>query len=249
MTPEFLGKVVLITGASSGIGKTTALAFAREGAKVVVTSRRITEGEETAHQICEGGGEAIFIQTDVSQAGEVEAMVNKTVKTYGRLDCAFNNAGVVAVGALIELSEQEWDYTVNTNLKGVWLSLKYEIPQMLKQGSGAIVNMSSLSGMVGKAGSSIYSASKGGAIALTKAAAIEYAGSNIRINAISPAVVKTGMLSQIPPEQLAQIEAEHPIGRAGQPEEVAEAVLWLCSDRASFVTGHNLVIDGGYTAQ
>lgn len=249
---ELDGKVALVTGGSSGIGKATALVFAQAGAKVVIAGRRTAEGEQAVHEICEIGGDAIFVKTDVSKAKEVEALINKTVDIYGRLDCAFNNAGASKMCSLIDSSEEDWDYTINTNLKGTWLSLKYEIAQMLKQGSGVIVNMASVAGVTGIENTSIYSASKGGIIALTKAIAIEYAKSGIRINAVSPAVIQTLILEKIlPGSQLDRFIADHPhpIGRLGTPDEVGEAVKWLCSDKASFITGHNLMIDGGYTAQ
>ncbi|NER08871.1 MAG: SDR family oxidoreductase [Okeania sp. SIO3C4] len=246
---ELSGKVALVTGASSGIGKATALAFAQAGAKVIVASRRVTEGQQTVRQICEGAGEAFFIKTDVSKAIEVEALLNKTVEIYGRLDFACNNAGVGIVSPLTECSEADWDYIINVNLKGIWLCLKYQIPIMLKLGCGSIVNMSSMCGIVGTAGSSIYSASKGGIVALTKEAAIEYAKSGIRINSVSPGAIKTDIQNNLPTDILSEIVAAHPIGRIGKPEEVADAVLWLCSEKASFITGHNLMIDGGYTAQ
>jgi NAD(P)-dependent dehydrogenase (short-subunit alcohol dehydrogenase family) len=246
---EFEGKVALVTGGSSGIGKATALAFARAGANVVIASRRVTEGEQTVHEICERGGDAIFVKTDVSKASEVKGLMNQTIEFYGRLDYACNNAGTFAMGRLFELSEEEWDRTINANLKGIWLSLKYQIPIMLQQKGGVIVNMASMSAIIGNPGVSIYSASKGGVLALTQSAAIEYAASGIRINAISPGVISTPMVDDIPTPLLEDIQSKHPIGRLGKPEEIADAVVWLCSDKASFVTGHNMVIDGGYTAQ
>jgi NAD(P)-dependent dehydrogenase (short-subunit alcohol dehydrogenase family) len=249
MTGQLGGKVGLVTGASSGIGRATAIAFARAGAKVMVASRRVTEGEETVRRIQEAGREAIFVKTDVSKAVEVEALVNKTVDTYGRLDCAFNNAGIPASSPLTDMPEEDWDRVLDVNLKGTWLCLKYEIRAMLKQGGGAIVNVASIGGVVGFAGYASYCASKGGVIALTRAAAMEYAKSGIRINAVSPGAIETDMLATIPAHLLAQITAMHPIGRSGKPEEVAEAVVWLCSDAASFVMGHNMMIDGGYTVQ
>lgn len=249
MLNQLYGKVALVTGASSGIGRATALAFARAGAKVVAASRRIAESEQTVHQILEAGGEAVFVNTDVSKATEVEALVNKTVDIYGRLDCAFNNAGIPATGQLTDILEEDWDRVIDVNLKGTWLCLKYEIPAMLKLGGGAIVNVASMGAVVGFPGYSSYCASKGGVIALTRAAAIEYAKSRIRINVVSPGAIETDMLATIPPPQLAQIIARHPVERSGKPEEIAEAVIWLCSDAASFVTGHNMIIDGGYTAQ
>ena len=246
---EFDGKVALVTGGSSGIGKATALAFARAGANVVIASRRVTEGEETVHEICKKGGDAIFVKTDVSKASEVEGLMNQTIEFYGRLDYACNNAGTFVIGQLFELSEEEWDRTINVNLKGTWLSLKYQIPIMLQQKRGVIVNMASMSAIIGNPGVSIYSASKGGVVALTQSAAIEYAAFGIRINAISPGVISTPMVDDIPTPLLEDIQSRHPIGRLGKPEEIANAVVWLCSDKASFVTGHNMVIDGGYTAQ
>ncbi len=249
MTGQLDGKVALVTGASSGIGQATALAFARVGAKVVAASRRRAEGEETVRRIQEAGGEAIFVKTDVSKAAEVEALVNKTMYTYGRLDCACNNAGIPASGPLTDMSEEDWDRVFDVNLKGTWLSLKYEIPAMLEQGGGAIVNVASGAGVVGFAGYASYCATKGGVIALTRAAAMEYAKSGIRINVVSPGAIETDMMATLPPDILAKITAGHPIGHIGKPEEVAEAVVWLCSDSASFVVGHNMMIDGGYTAQ
>jgi NAD(P)-dependent dehydrogenase (short-subunit alcohol dehydrogenase family) len=246
---EFEGKVALVTGGSSGIGKATALAFARAGANVVIASRRVTEGEQTVHEICERGGDAIFVKTDVSKASEVEGLMNQTIEFYGHLDYACNNAGTFVMGRLFELSEEEWERTINANLKGIWLSLKYQIPIMLQQKGGVIVNMASMSAIIGNPGVSIYSASKGGVVALTQSAAIEYAASGIRINAISPGVISTPMVDDIPTPLLEDIQSKHPIGRLGKPEEIADAVVWLCSDKASFVTGHNMVIDGGYTAQ
>jgi len=246
---EFDGKVALVTGGSSGIGKATALAFARAGANVVIASRRVTEGEQTVHEICERGGDAIFVKTDVSKASEVEGLMDQTIEFYGRLDYACNNAGTFVMGRLFELSEEEWERTINANLKGIWLSLKYQIPIMLQQKGGVIVNMASMSAIIGNPGVSIYSASKGGVVALTQSAAIEYAASGIRINAISPGVISTPMVDDIPTPLLEDIQSKHPIGRLGKPEEIADAVVWLCSDKASFVTGHNMVIDGGYTAQ
>ncbi|MEH2301276.1 MAG: SDR family oxidoreductase [Nostoc sp.] len=251
MTGQFDGKVALVTGASSGIGRASAIAFASAGAKVVVASRRLAESEETVRLIKEIGGEAIFVKTDVSNAAEVEALVNKTVKTYGRLDCACNNAGIAGNPGLItdDMSEEDWDLLVNVNFKGTWLCLKYEIRAMLKQNSGAIVNVASVGAIVGVPGYATYSATKGAVIALTRTAAIEYAKSGIRVNVVSPGATETDMLASLPVDLLAQLPAAHPIGRIGKPEEIAKTVVWLCSDATSFITGHNMIIDGGYTAQ
>lgn len=250
----FTGKVALVTGGSSGIGRAAAIAFAREGAKVVVASRRIKEGEETVQLIKKSGSDGFFIKTDVAKAADVRAMVEKTIATYGRLDYAFNNAGVIEPkpGPLVEQTEETFDQIVNVNVKGIWLSMKYEIPEMLKRGGGAIVNMSSVAGVIGFPGIGIYSASKHAVIGLTKAAAVEYSKSRVRINAVNPAAIETEMLSHVAGdnrEAMAQMAASHPIGRIGKPEEIADAVIWLCSDKASFVTGHSLMVDGGYTAQ
>jgi NAD(P)-dependent dehydrogenase (short-subunit alcohol dehydrogenase family) len=250
----FTGKVALVTGGSSGIGRAAAIAFAREGAKVVVASRRIKEGEETVQLVKKAGSDGFFIKTDVAKAADVRAMVEKTLATYGRLDYAFNNAGVIEEkpGPLVEQSEETFARIMDINVKGMWLSMKFEIPEMLKRGGGAIVNMSSVAGVIGFPGIGIYSASKHAVIGLTKAAAVEYSKSGIRINAVNPAAIETEMLSHVAggdPEALAQMAASHPIGRIGRADEVANAVVWLCSDKASFVTGHSLLVDGGYTAQ
>jgi NAD(P)-dependent dehydrogenase (short-subunit alcohol dehydrogenase family) len=254
MTKRFENRVALVTGGSLGIGRATAIAFAAEGAKVVVANRGIEEGEETVKIIKENGGEAIFVQTDVSSSSDVEALVKKTIDTYGRLDCAFNNAGISgSMRPMIDLKEEDWDRVLDINLKGIWLCMKYEIPFMLEQGGGSIVNMSSVLGLGATTlGLSAYIASKHGIIGLTKAAALEYAQKGIRINAVCPGYIHTPMIdaaaSRIPGfyNQIAQL---HPVGRIGAPEEIAEAVLWLCSDASSFVTAHSLVIDGGLVAQ
>ena len=247
------GKVALVTGGASGIGRATALAFAREGAKVVIADVAVEDGEETVRMIEESGGKAIFVETDVSQSDQVEALINKAVETYGRLDCAFNNAGIEGEQALTpDCTEENWDRVININLKGVWLGMKYEIPQMLKQGGGAIVNMSSVAGLVGFPSSPAYVASKHGILGLTKTAALEYATEGIRVNAVCPGVIRTPMVERATggdPEVEAQFAAMEPVGRMGKPEEVAEAVVWLCSDAASFVTGHSMVVDGGLVAR
>ncbi len=253
MSKQFEGKVALVTGASSGIGRASALAFAREGAKVIVADVLVEGGEETVRMIKEAGGEALFVKTDVSKASEVENLIHKAVETYGRLDCASNNAGIEGQSApTADCSEENWDRTININLKGAWLCMKYEIPQMLKQGGGAIVNTASVAGLVGFQGLPAYSASKGGIIQLTRVAALEYAKAGIRVNAVCPGVIRTSMVERL---QGGQAEAEagfiamEPVGRMGKPEEIAEAIVWLCSDAASFVTGHPMVVDGGLVAQ
>ena len=250
------GKVALVTGATVGIGRDTAIVFAREGAKVVVVGRSVPNGEETVRMILKAGGEAVFIKTDVSKREDVEAMVKKTVARFGRLDCAFNNAGISgALGApTAECTEENWDQVMTINLKGTWFCMKYEIPAMLKNGGGAIVNASSQSGLVGSIrGVPAYVASKHGIIGLTKAAALEYAKQGIRVNAICPGVVQTPLVEHFTADDDILIKKYAakmiPVGRAATTVEVAEAVIWLCSDAASFVTGHALPVDGGYTAQ
>lgn len=246
-------KIALVTGGSSGIGRATALVFAREGARVVVSDIAVTGGEETVQQIKAAGGEAVFVKADVSKAADVEALIKKTVETFGRLDCAFNNAGVEGgVKFTIECTKEEFDRTIAVNLTGVWLCMKYEIQQMLSQGGGAIVNTASAAGLVGFPGLPDYVASKHGVVGLTKTAALEYAKAGIRVNAVCPGVIQTPMIergAQLAPgfDELAlSIE---PIGRYGQPSEVGEAVVWLCSDAASFVTGLPMAVDGGVVAQ
>jgi len=252
MTLELEGKVALVTGGTSGIGRETALLFARAGAKVVAAGRRAPEGEETVELVGAAGGEGLFVKTDVSKAAEVETLVQKTVERFGRLDVVFNNAGMEGVWVPIaRQSEEDWDRTIAVNLKGVWLCLKYEIRQMLKQGGGgAIVNMASIMGLIGSAGAAAYSASKHGVIGLTKTAALENARSGIRINAVCPGAVEAPMAERIfgAPKVHKYVLSCHPIGRFGKPMEIAEAVVWMCSDRASFMTGQSLVLDGGFLA-
>jgi NAD(P)-dependent dehydrogenase (short-subunit alcohol dehydrogenase family) len=252
MTTELEGKVGLVTGGTSGIGRETAILFAKAGAKVVVAGRRELEGKETIDLIRAAGGDGLYVKADVSKASEVEALIQKTVEKFGRLDVAFNNAGIEGVWVpLIEQTEEDWDRTIDVNLKGVWLCLKYEILQMLKQGGGgAIVNMASIGGLVGFSGAAAYSASKHGVMGLTRAAALENARSKIRINAVCPGAVETALADRVfgAPSVHKYVVSIHPIGRFGRPAEIAEAVLWMCSDRASFMTGQSLVLDGGFLA-
>ena len=252
MTTELQGKVGLVTGGTSGIGRDTAVLFAKAGAKVVVAGRREKEGNETIELIHAAGGDGLFVKTDVSKASEVDTLVKKMVEKFGRLDVAFNNAGIEGVWtSIINESEEDWDRTFDINLKGVWLCLKYEIRQMRKQGGGgAIVNMASVAGMVGLAGAAAYCASKHGVLGLTKAVALETARNGIRINAVCPAVVETPMAERLysAPQVNKFVLGLHPIGRFGRPMEIADAVLWMCSDGASFMTGQSLVLDGGFMA-
>ncbi len=252
MTMELRGKVGIVTGGTSGIGRDTAVLFAKAGAKVVVAGRREVEGKETIDLVRAAGGEGLFVKTDVSQAAEVQALVRKTVERFGRLDIAFNNAGIEGSWSPIaEQSEEDWDRVIDINLKGVWLCLKYEIQQMLKQGGGgAIVNMASVGGIIGSAGAAAYCASKHGVMALTKSAALETARSGILVNVVCPAVIETPMGERLwgAPEAKKFALGLHPIGRFGTPTEIAEAVVWMCSDRASFMTGQSLVLDGGFLA-
>ncbi len=252
MTRDLEGKIALVTGGTSGIGRDTAVLFAKAGAEVVVAGRRESEGNETVELVRAAGGEALFVKGDVSKAVDVEMFVKKTVEKFGRLDVAFNNAGIEGVWVpIISQTEADWDRTIDINLKGVWLCLKYEIRQMLKQGGGgAIVNMSSVAGLMGSAGAATYCASKHGVMALTKTAALENARSRIRVNVVCPAVIETAMGDRIfgAPEVNKYAVGLHPIGRFGKPMEVAEAVLWMSSERASFMTGQSLVLDGGLLA-
>jgi NAD(P)-dependent dehydrogenase (short-subunit alcohol dehydrogenase family) len=252
MKAELQGKVAVVTGGTSGIGRETAVLFAKAGAKVVVAGRREVEGKETVELIRAAGGDGLFVKTDVSRAADVEGLVRKTVEKFGRLDVAFNNAGIEGNWLPIaEQPEEDWDRTIAVNLKGMWLSLKYEIQQMLKQGGGgAIVNMASIAGLIGSAGAATYIASKHGVMGLTKSAALETAKNGIRINVVCPAVIETAMADRLfgEPEFKKFALGLHPIGRVGKPLEVAEAVLWMCSDQASFMTGQSLVLDGGMLA-
>jgi NAD(P)-dependent dehydrogenase (short-subunit alcohol dehydrogenase family) len=252
MAMELEGKVGLVTGGTSGIGRDTAVLFVKAGAKVVVAGRRELEGKETIEQVRAAGGDGLFVKADVSKASEVDTLIQKVVERFGRLDVAFNNAGIEGVWVpIVRQSEEDFDRTIAINLKGVWLCLKYELRQMLKQGSGgAIVNMASINGLIGAAGAATYSASKHGVVGLTKSAALETAKSGIRINAVCPAVIETPMGERLfgSPAVHKYVLSCHPIGRFGRPAEIAEAVVWMCSDRASFMTGQSLVLDGGFLA-
>lgn len=248
----FNNKVALVTGGAGGIGRAAALAFARAGASVVVADRDTDAGPQTVALLQAMGGQALFVPTDVTQAGQVETMVARTVAAYGRLDCAFNNAGIEEEHMrLADCSEDTFDRIMGVNVKGVWLCLKYQLAQMLRQGGGAIVNTASVAALVGAPKMAAYSASKHAVLGLTKSAAIEYARKGIRINAVCPGVIRTAMYERAvaadPQIGLAAAQM-HPLGRLGEVDEVAAVVLWLCSDAASFVTGHAHTVDGGLTA-
>ncbi|MFC1963973.1 glucose 1-dehydrogenase [Chloroflexota bacterium] len=241
------GKIAVVTGGGSGIGRVSVLAFVREGATVVVADKSTENGQETVKMALDAGGEAIFTKTDVTKAAEVKAVIERTVKTFGRLDIALNSAGVESVGpSTIECTEENWDRVININLKGVWLCMKYEIPPMLAIGHGSIVNMSSAAGLIGFPKIPDYVASKHGVVGLTRCAALEYAGTGIRVNAICPYAVQTPMNDRIIARGRSPKPA--PIGRIGTAEEISEAAVWLSSDATSFITGHALSVDGGYVA-
>jgi NAD(P)-dependent dehydrogenase (short-subunit alcohol dehydrogenase family) len=260
---QFKGKVVLITGGSSGIGRATALAFARAGAHVVLAARGVDRGTATVREIESENGNAMFVRSDVCRADEVRALVQKTVAVYGRLDCAFNNAATLEepFGATADLTEEQFDRSIALNLKSVWLCMKQELRQMLAQqpAGGAIVNTSSINGLGGVPQAAFYAAAKAGVLGLTKSAALEYARRNIRVNALVAGGFSTPMLESVfervsggdsEARQAVQRRYEEmvPMGRIGRPEEAAQAVLWLCSEAASYVTGHSMIIDGGWTA-
>lgn len=255
MAGVLAGKIAVVTGGASGIGRASALAFAKEGAKVIVVDVTADAGEETVRLIREIGGDARFVRTDVSSAAQVQSMVTKVVEIYGRLDCALNNAGVdgMLFTRIAEYKEEAWDQVISINLKGTWLCMKYEIVQMLKQGGGSIVNMASTAGLVGSAvGNSAYVASKHGIVGLSKTVALEYGTQGIRVNAVCPALTRTPMAEKLlggDPQREAQMAAVSPMGRLANPEEVAAAVVWFCSDAASYVTGQALAVDGGHVAR
>jgi NAD(P)-dependent dehydrogenase (short-subunit alcohol dehydrogenase family) len=242
-------KVAIVTGGSSGIGRATAVALAKERVKVTVAARRAKEGEETVRLVKEAGSDGIFVKTDVANENDVKLLVEMTVKQYNRLDYAFNNAGIEEmVTPLVDQTSEVFDQVMNINVKGVWLSMKYEIPEMIRNGGGAIVNMSSGAGVMGFPQMPVYIASKHAVLGLTKSAALEYAKSGIRINAVAPGGVETDMVRRAAEDNKQFVESLKsitPIGRIGDPQEIANAVVWLLSDKASFVLGHTLLVDGG----
>jgi NAD(P)-dependent dehydrogenase (short-subunit alcohol dehydrogenase family) len=243
-------EVAIITGGSSGIGRATAVALAKEGVKIVVAARRAKEGEETVHLVKEAGSDGTFVKTDVANENDVKSMVQKAVKVYGRLDYAFNNAGIEEMTTpLVDQTSEVFDQIMNVNVKGVWLSMKYEIPEMIRTGGGAIVNTSSGAGVIGYPQQPIYIASKHAVLGLTKSAALEYAKSGIRINAIAPGVTETEMVERVDKQLIERLKSITPIGRIGDPQEIANAVVWLLSDKASFVLGHTLLVDGGVVSR
>ena len=253
MSLSFQNKVAFVTGGANGIGRATALAFAREDANVVVADVAEEGNQETSRMIEELGGRALAVRCDVSRAEDVKAALDKALEAFGRLDFAFNNACVEQKNAATaEIGEEEWGRIVDTNLRGIFLCMKYEIPLLVKQGGGAIVNTSSGAGVIGIKGGAAYAAAKHGVIGLSKSAALDYASHNIRVNAVAPGYIDTPMMDRFTggtAERRGKVIAEEPIGRMGKPEEVAAAVVWLCSDAARFVIGHTLVVDGGQTVQ
>ena len=252
MSMSFSGQVALVTGAANGIGRATAQAFASAGLKVVVSDVDVTGGEQTVELIRQAGGEALFVRCDVSRDAEVQALMTRVIEAYGRLDYAFNNAGIeIEKGRLNEGSEAEFDAIMGVNVKGVWLCMKYQLPLLMAQGGGAIVNTASVAGLGAAPKMSIYSASKHAVIGLTKSAAIEFAKKKVRVNAVCPAVIDTDMFRrayEADPRKADYAAAVHPVGRIGTVEEVASAVLYLCSEGAAFITGHALAVDGGAMA-
>jgi NAD(P)-dependent dehydrogenase (short-subunit alcohol dehydrogenase family) len=243
------GKVTLVTGAASGIDRASALAFAREGAKVVVADVNAEGGEETARLIGAAGGEAVFVRADVSKAADVDALVAEAVRRFGRLDCAHNNAGIAGVrAAAADIAEKDFDSLVAVNLKGTWLSMRAELRVMLRQGSGAIVNTSAANAIAGSKGTAAYTACAAGILGITRSAALDYADAGVRINAVCPGVIRTPMIEKMiggKPEVESAFVARVPMKRLGTPDEIAAAVVWLCSDSASFITGQSFPVDGG----
>jgi NAD(P)-dependent dehydrogenase (short-subunit alcohol dehydrogenase family) len=251
MSYSFKDKVTIVTGSSFGIGRATAIGFAKNGAKLVLVD--VMEDHETLQQVKSLGAEAIFVKCDISEPLQVQAMVQECVKRFGRIDFAFNNAGIEGhPNSTADCTEENWNRIISVNLTGVWLCMKYEIQQMLKNGGGVIVNTSSVAGLVGFANSPAYVASKHGVNGLTKTAALEYAKQGIRVNAIAPGIIRTPMIDRFTGKDKSvekQFENMEPVGRMGEPDEVANAALWLCSDESSFVTGHVMAVDGGWVAQ
>lgn len=254
MSADFGGKVAFVTGAASGIGRAAALAFAREGASVVAADVSEQGNQETAHLVEKQGGRALAVRCDVTQAQDVNAALSRAIEAFGRLDFAFNNAGIEPrnPAPTADYDEEEWNRIIDINLRSVFLCMKHEIPLILKQGGGAIVNVSSGAGVIGIKGSPAYTAAKHGVIGLTKAAALDYAAQNIRINVVCPGYIDTPMMGRFTggtAEGRAKVIAEEPVGRMGKPEEIAAGVIWLCSDGAAFMIGHAMVMDGGQTVQ
>jgi NAD(P)-dependent dehydrogenase (short-subunit alcohol dehydrogenase family) len=249
MEQIFKDKVIIITGSSFGIGKSTAIEFAKKGARVVLSD--YVEDQDTLKIIQENQGDAIFVKCDVSKEEDVKNLINETVKKYGRLDYAFNNAGIEGTPATVtDCSNDNWERTININLTGVWYCMKYQIPELLKSGGGAIVNNASIAGLVGYAGLPAYVASKHAVVGLTKNVALDYAKQNIRVNAVCPGVIQTPMIDRFTgqdPALLEQMAAAKPMGRVGQPEEIADIVMFLCSNSSSFITGQAIAVDGGMT--
>ena len=246
------GKVALVTGAAAGIGQAAAAAFAREGARVVVADLNEERGRETVSVIKEEDGEALFVKVDVTREEEVAAMVSGALAHFGGLNCAFNNAGVAGARMLThEYDEAEWEKIVNIHMKGVWLCMKHEITHMIEHGGGAIVNTSSVAGLVGYPGACPYVAAKHGIVGMSRSAALEYADGGLRVNCVNPGWTRTELIGKLiaTPESEQQIGERHPLGRLAEPAEIAEAVVWLCSDRASFVTGVAFPVDGGFVAR
>lgn len=246
-------KVAIITGGNSGIGRATAVALARQGVNITIAARRPKEGEETVKLVKDAGSEGIFVKTDVTNEDDIRSLVERSTKKFGRLDYAFNNAGIEeSMTPLVDQRSDIFDQIINVNVKGVWLSMKYEIPEMIKSGGGAIVNMSSVAGVMGFPQMPIYIASKHAVLGLTKSAALEYARSGIRINAVAPGAVNTDMAKRVVegnPQLSQTLTSMHPIGRTAEPEEIADVVSWLLSDKSTFVLGHTLLADGGIVSR
>ncbi|NKB69889.1 MAG: glucose 1-dehydrogenase [Candidatus Latescibacteria bacterium] len=249
MKEKLEGKVAIVTGGSSGIGRATACALAEAGAKVAVSARRQSEGEQTVELIKEAGGEALFVRADVAAEADCERTVERTLEAFGRLDCAFNNAGTSGRGGTLDTELADWNRVLTVNLTGVMLSMKYQIPPMIEQGGGAIVNNASVLGLVGLGGASSYVASKHGVVGLSKSAALEFAPKKVRVNAVCPGFTMTEMTraTLTDPERLARAMEKEPLGRYAEPEEIAASVLWLCSEASSFVTGQAIAVDGGWS--